>query len=105
MFDYDLTSAILDFLSRPEFENPFTGFWFLFVHGGWFFVGLALVKGLWELWFFEIKNHYAANCKYVLLAINVPKATEQTPKAAENIFAHMEGLFRDPSTRWEKYWL
>lgn len=96
---------IVDFFSRPELSNPFTGMWYLFANGGWFFIGIALIKGLWELWFFEIKNHFAASCTYVLLAINVPKQTEQTPKAAENIFAHMEGLYREPATKFDKYWV
>lgn len=100
MFD-----VLIDFFSRPEFNNPFTGMWFLLAHGGWFVIGLALIKGLWELWYFEIKNNYASQCDYILLAIDVPKQTEQTPKAVESIFAHLTGLYKSPGTLYEQYWL
>lgn len=95
---------LAEFFSRPEFGSPFTSLWYLLSHGGWFVLGVALIKGLWELWFFEIKNHYAASCEYMLLGINVPKQTEQSPKAVENIFAHLWGLYKVPGTLYEKYW-
>ncbi|MEK7618763.1 MAG: hypothetical protein AAB416_00805 [Patescibacteria group bacterium] len=96
--------VLVEFFSRPEFNNPFTAIWFLLQNGGWFVLGVALIKGLWELWYFEIKNFYAASCEYVLLGINVPKATEQSPKAVENIFAHLWGLYKSPGTLYEQYW-
>lgn len=78
--------------------------WFAFTHGGWFIFLIVMVWGLWTLWLFEIRKAYYAAIPYVLLAIHVPKLTEQTPKAAENIFAHMHGMLSGKGTMWERYW-
>ena len=78
--------------------------WFIFTHGGWFIALIVLIKGLWNLWLFEIQKVYYGAIPYILLAIHVPKLTEQTPKAAENIFAHMHGILSGKGTMWDRYW-
>ncbi len=56
---------------------------------------------MWVNW---RQNLYAAKLKFVLLAIDIPKETEQTPKAVENMFAHIAGTFKTMNA-WEKYWI
>ncbi len=87
----------------PIFDNPFAAMGYMLVHGGWFIVGVAFLLGLWKLWCFEIEEHYwHTKMKWMLLAINVPKQTEQTVKAVENIFASLMGLHITVNA-WEKY--
>lgn len=89
--------------SIPIFDNPFVAMWYILVHGGWFVVGVVMLLGLWELWLYEIGLHYEhTKFKYLLLAINVPKQTEQTVKAVENIFSSLMGLHISVNA-WEKY--
>lgn len=92
------------FLESFTSTNPFASMWFVFTHGGWLIVLIVLIRGLWELWLFEIRNTYYGAIPYVLLAIHVPKLSEQTPKAAENIFAHMHGMLSGKGTMWDRYW-
>lgn len=49
----------------------------------------------------EIKN--VMSHEYILLAIDVPKETVQSPKAVEHIFAVLAGAHSSPARR-EKYW-
>jgi len=92
------------FLEGISSENPFSSMWFAFTHGGWFIFFIVMIRGLWTLWLFEIQKGYYGAIPYVLLAIHVPKLTEQTPKAAENIFAHMHGMMGGKGTLWDRYW-
>jgi len=60
------------------------------------------------LWMYHIQSQFIeAKLRPVLLAIDVPKASAtqagQTPKAVENIFAHLAGA-HGSHTRREKYW-
>lgn len=76
----------------PDATNPFQAMWQVFGRGGWILVVLALIKGLWWLYLQEIRSHYGSKLQYILLSVNVPRMTEQTPKAVENIFSHFTGL-------------
>ncbi len=89
----DLPPPIAFFLTLPGFSNPFEAMVYIVVHGGWFFILLALLACLWNLWVFEIGEHYEhTHFNYILLAINVPKRTEQTVKSVENVFSSLMGL-------------
>ncbi len=95
---------ILYFFASLDFSNPLKTFWFILINGGWILIAVFVIRGLWEMWMNEIQGNYAASIQYVLLAINVPKQTEQTPKAVENIFAHLEGLYSGYGNLIDKYW-
>ena len=86
-------------------SNPLSMSWFLFRNGGWIFVVITFVVGLKYVWLEYIQIRYVLKNyegKYVLLAIDVPKDSEQTPKAAEQMFAHFSGISKGPifSERW-----
>ncbi|RJO59294.1 hypothetical protein C4546_02850 [Candidatus Parcubacteria bacterium] len=79
--------------------NPILMMWFIFLNGGWLAVIITFVIGFKFAWkeFIDrryINKYYTGN--YVLLAIDVPKDSEQTPKAAEQMFAHFNGISKAP---------
>lgn len=76
----------------------------LFLDGAWVPFLIVSSIGFWRMWVFWRQNLYAAKLKFVLLAVDIPKETEQTPKAVENMFAHLAGTFKR-SNFYEKYWL
>ncbi|MBI4142958.1 hypothetical protein HY480_03735 [Candidatus Uhrbacteria bacterium] len=85
-------------------DDPFAVAWFLMSHGGWivflfFFIWMAKL-----IWINHIQmNYIKEKMKPVLLAIDVPKLSVQTPKGVENIFAHLAGGHGSHNRR-EKYW-
>lgn len=89
-------------ITIPEFSNPFETFWWLFTHGGFVVVIIAFGYGIFWLYMDYIQTRFIMNTKYVLLAIDVPKENEQTPKAVEHIFSHFHGIHKNPNWK-EKY--
>ncbi|MEK7123080.1 MAG: hypothetical protein AAB855_04470, partial [Patescibacteria group bacterium] len=88
----------------PGFDNPFSAMWYLISHGGWFPLLLTILYGLWLIWIEEIHDQYEhEKFKFMLLAINVPKRSEQSAKAMENFFSSLMGLHVSIN-RFEEYW-
>lgn len=95
-------NGLVNFLMNPDLtflqvwlnqmgSDPMRAAWWLFLHGGWIvFVFMAFFAGriLWLDWRCTLA---AKKKKYVLLAIDVPRESEQTVKAVENLFAHLAG--------------
>ena len=101
----EITIILEPFLAIAD--NPVLAAWYLIVHGGWiplvwFFLWMGKL-----LWIGSIQTQYMQEkMRPVLLAIDVPKLGEkgaQTPKAVENIFAHLAGAHGSHNRR-EKYW-
>ncbi len=76
----------------------------LFLDGAWIPFLLISAVGFWKMWVNWRQVLYAGKLKFVLLAIDIPKETEQTPKAVENMFAHIAGTIKGMNF-YEKYWL
>lgn len=76
---------------------------FLFMHGGWLPFFIVVGFGAWKVWLLNIRIRYGRTRKWVILAIDVPKDNEQSPKAVENIFAHLAGA-HGTLTKAEMYW-
>lgn len=94
-----LSNSFLDLFGA----NPFAAMWFLFTHGG-FLIFLWLIGwGALQLWVGSRQNKFNAKKKWMLLAINIPRLTEQTPRAVENIFAHWAGAHGPNS--WKETWI
>lgn len=89
-------------LTLPDVSNPFAALWFLFTHGGFVAVVIAFGYGIFWIYLDIIQTRYINNTKYILLAIDVPRENEQTPKAVEHIFSHLHGIHKNPNA-WEKY--
>lgn len=72
-------------------KSPFHGFAYIFLNGGWIPIVIALLYGLKWVYMKYIQDKYMAKWKWVLFAVDVPKDNIQSPKAVENIFAHLAG--------------
>jgi len=68
----------------------------LFVIFGWIIIAsLFLTAGIKTYKDYR-ENKYTANWKWVVLAIDIPALNIQTPKAVEQLFAHLAGAFDKP---------
>lgn len=72
---------------------------------GWIiFCGVFFKAGLY-LWVkYRRENKYIPHWKWVLLAVDIPPLFIQTPKAVEQIFAHLSGAAMHINVR-DKYWI
>lgn len=84
--DLDL---ILQFFLRPTFEVVFD----IIIIIGWVILAYLLFFLSIHFWKEYKSNKYTADWKWVLLAIDVPLENVQTPKAVEQLFAHLAGAF------------
>lgn len=86
--------------------NPVLLIWEVFKSGGWivaavlYFIGIPIA--LVMTYISSLQRNYLAGIKYVMLALDIPRLNEQTPKAVEAIFAHLHGLQRKGNLK-EKY--
>lgn len=76
----------------------------LFLDGGWIPVLYVLLTGFFKLFVQWRQNLFAATLTNTILAVDVPRINEQTPKAVEQIFAHLSGAYSGLDA-FEKYWL
>lgn len=83
-------------------NDPFTGMVALFMHGGWIIYALVSVEMIRILWLEWRRGIWEKKIKYVLLAIDIPKENEQSPKAVESFFDHLQGMDKTP-TQQERY--
>ncbi len=84
-------------------QNPFSAMWFLIANGGWvIFVYMAyhLALYLWKDW---RQSLTIMKKTYVVLALDIPRTTEQGPRAIENMFAYLTGAHSAPS--WTEEWI
>jgi len=95
---YDPTAILLAFG-----ENPFAAMWFLFTHGGWIFLVWFAWYVFTHLWLHSRQMKYIKAKQWMVLALDIPRLTEQTPRAVENIFAHLAGAHSPNS--WAETWL
>ncbi|MFA5070109.1 MAG: hypothetical protein WC528_02405 [Patescibacteria group bacterium] len=75
-----------------SYLGPFYTLWIIIAHGGWVALVIAFIIGFFLLWLEWRRNLFDAKVKFILLAIDIPKENEQTPKAVENIFSHLHGI-------------
>lgn len=84
-------------------DNPIQTIWWLFLHGGWIIVLFLLFFGGREVWLDWRQTLAGSKKKFILLAIDVPRMSEQSVKAVENIFSHFAGAHSSASFL-EKWW-
>lgn len=81
------TSRLEQFLSLPPDEM-----FFVFMGNfGWIIVALVFLYGMREVYLFWIRGQWGKNHKSILLAVDIPKGNEQSPKAVENMFTYLGG--------------
>lgn len=70
----------------------------------WVVLPIALAFIFWEFWLQHIYIAYLRSVKWILLEIKVPAIIEKTPKAMEQIFAAVYGIYSFGLNFMQKYW-
>lgn len=65
-------------------------------------IGLTYI--FWDFWKYYIYISYLRSVKWVLLEVKIPAVIEKTPKAMEQIFAAVYGIYSFGFTLVQKYW-
>jgi hypothetical protein len=63
-------------------------FWLNF---GWIVVGIIFIYGVRDVYLYWLRRRWSANHQAILLAIDIPRGNEQSPKAVENMFTYLGG--------------
>ncbi len=74
-------------------------FWYF----GWMPIAIVLMFGIIEVWLKHQKAKWASTQKHIVLAIDLPRNNEQSPRAVENMFVYFAGAHAS-LTLIEKYW-
>ena len=78
----------------------------LFFNGGWVFVALAGWDSFKAWWLNQRRNIFHSKTRrFILLAIDVPRDNEQSPRAVENVFNQLHGALPGSNTLWQTWWL
>ncbi|XOU94858.1 MAG: hypothetical protein ACNFW9_02195 [Candidatus Kerfeldbacteria bacterium] len=88
--------------TMPNASNPFSAMFLLIQNGGWILILLTLIWGAWIAWVEYIRNKFNSEQEEILLAIDIPKGNEQSPKAVEHIFSHLFGIYKGGTLK-DKY--
>lgn len=94
----------MDFIGKilSSASSPWEIFWLIFIYGGWVIFLVVILWGICRIWLTRRQMKYAASVRSVMLAIDIPKDNEQSPKAVEQIFAHLSGAHKPPD--WLEKW-
>lgn len=79
-------------------------FWRAMVLFGWMPIAIGFLYGTLLVWLKYKRTIWIGKQKFVLLAIDIPRGNEQSPKAVENIFTYLAGGHKPPNL-FEKYFL
>ncbi len=66
-------------------------FWAFFFNFGWLILGIIFLIGARDVWLYYVQMKWSKTHKSILLAIDIPKGNEQSPKAVENMFTYLGG--------------
>jgi len=101
---YAATNGWVDSFMAFTNRGPVNIGWDLFFHGGWIIFVMVLLWALYHDVFLDYRQgQFMGKWKYVLLGIDIPRNNEQTPKAVENLFAALAGVYTS-SNLIDKYW-
>lgn len=84
-------------------QNPFAAMWLLIKSGGWIFLTWFIWWAGTQTYLEYIQTRFWRKKEWMLMQITVPRVTEQTCKAVENIFATIAGIHNGPS--WTENWV
>jgi len=97
--DIVINTARLDaFLNAAPLDMA----WQFFANFGWMVIAVAFLYGVREIYLMYVEDQFAATLKNIILAIDIPKGNEQSPKAVENLFTYLGGAHGSISF-WEKW--
>ncbi len=92
-----------DFWNWIVVQPPSDTVWYIFVIIGWAALALVFFYMGAHFWVNYRREKYTAKWQWMVLAVDVPPLYIQTPKAVEQIFAHLSGAKVGISIR-QKYW-
>jgi hypothetical protein len=100
----DLTSLFInwDQLAAIGSLPPDELMLYVFTHGMGFVYVFVIVLMAYDLWLNAKQVNWFMKKKFIFLAIDIPRDSEQTPKAVEQLFATLSGAQATPSKK-EKY--
>lgn len=75
----------------------------LFLDGAWLPMLIVMAQGFWLLWVQSRQQKFGATIEWTMLAVDIPRNNEQTPKAVEQIFSHLSGAHSNFDF-FQKYW-
>ena len=84
-------------------QNPLMIVWFLFINGGWIVMLIMTLFAGYQMRLLGKMRKYITSFEHVLLAIDIPKDSEQSPKAMEQVFATISGA-HSPINKVDQYW-
>ncbi|MBI2051073.1 MAG: hypothetical protein HYT31_04735 [Parcubacteria group bacterium] len=106
IFDAVLTFVLDVYRELQLAGDPFYAALILVVNGLWIpivFIMFANAKIAWQEW--RMGVYHDARRRFILLAIDVPRLNEQSPKAVENIFTQLHGALPGHNTKYQEWWL
>lgn len=92
-------SPISAFFQLP----PDVMLWRFMAYYGWMIIALMFLAAAKEMWLIKVQTNYLSGIKYVLLAIDIPRGNEQSPRAVENMLSYLAGG-HGTINFFEKYW-
>lgn len=102
-----LLDFLTEFLNKLLYaDNPLESAIILFSGGGWVVVLVItffIFIDPWKDW--RQGLHHVANRKFVMLAVDVPRDNDQSPKAVEHIFEHLHGILPGRNNLYEEWWV
>lgn len=93
----------LSFFNNFSQVSPWAMFGLIFINGGWLIFLWFFISASYQIWLIRKQDKWFRTNEYMILAIDIPKDTEQTPKAVEQLFATISGA-HTPLSYKEKYW-
>ncbi len=93
----------IDFINQLLNASLFGMIWLVLKNGGWVILVIGFFKIAQLVWLKRVRADYESKRQFVLLALNIPKLNEQSPKAVEQIFAQIHGAL-DGANFIEKWW-
>jgi len=91
-----------DFISQLIYMSPLDAMIYVILNGGWIIYVIIISMMAYDVWLNYLQNRWFAKIKFIILAVDIPKDTEQTPKAIEQLFATVSGAHTPIGTR-DKY--
>ncbi len=80
-------SALVQFFNLPAEQM----LWSFFFNFGWIILGIIFLFGVRDVYLFWLRGRWSIDHQFILLAIDIPKGNEQSPKAVENMFTYLAG--------------
>lgn len=86
----NLVIDLTDLLNAVS-NGPEAAMWYIFSHGGWILFAYLFITQGYQVWLMFKQDKWFSTVKFTLLAIDIPKDHEQTPKAVEGLFSTISG--------------